>query len=162
MTNIIVNTARFGEVTVDESRVLHFIEPILGFEGTRRYVILDHSEDSPFKWLQSVDDPELAFVVTSPRFFGLDYEFTLSDDVVSQLQLESAEETVVLTIVNIPQEDPSRMTTNLLGPIVINQKARKAMQVVLHDTQYSTKTRLIPDELLQQQPAGSPSARKGD
>lgn len=162
MTNIIVNTVRFGEVSVDESRVIRFIEPILGFEGTRRYVILDHAEDSPFKWLQSVDDPELAFVVTTPKLFGMDYEFTLSDDVVAQLELESAEDTLVLTIVNIPQEDPSRMTTNLLGPIVINQKVCKAMQVVLHDTQYSTKTRLIPDELLQQQPAGSPSARKGD
>ena len=162
MTNIIVNTARFGEVSVDEERVIHFVEPILGFEKTRRYVILDHSEDSPFKWLQSADDPELAFVVTNPKFFGIDYEFTLSDETVTQLQLESVEDTVVLTIVNIPQEDPSKMTTNLLGPIVINQKFCKAMQVVLHDTQYSTKTRLIPDDLLQQQPAGSPSVQKGD
>jgi flagellar assembly factor FliW len=162
MTNMIVNTVRFGEVSVDENRVIHFIEPILGFESTRRYVILDHSEDSPFKWLQSVDDPELAFVVTNPKFFGIDYEFTLADDTVSQLQIEAIEDTVVLTIVNIPQDDPSKMTTNLLGPIVISQKVRKAMQVVLHDTQYNTKTRLIPDELLQQQPAGSPSAQKGD
>jgi flagellar assembly factor FliW len=162
MTDITINTARFGEVHVSEDRVLHFVEPILGFEGSRRFVILDHAEDSPFKWLQSVDDPELAFVVTSPRFFGLDFEFTLSDEIASQLQLESAEDTVVLTIVNIPQEDPGKMTTNLLGPIVVSQKVRKAMQVVLHDTPYSTKTRLIPDELLQQQPTGSSSARKGD
>ena len=163
MTNMIVNTVRFGEVSVDESRVIHFVEPILGFEGTRRYVILDHSEDSPFKWLQSVDDPELAFVVTNPKFFGIDYEFTLTDDTVAQLQIQAAEDTVVLTIVNIPQDDPSKMTTNLLGPIIISQTARKAMQVVLHDTQYTTKTRLLPDELLQQQqPAGSPSTQKGD
>lgn len=162
MTDITINTARFGEVHVSEDRVLHFVEPILGFEGSRRFVILDHAEDSPFKWLQSVDDPELAFVVTSPRFFGLDFEFTLSDEIAGQLQLESAEDTVVLTIVNIPQEDPGKMTTNLLGPIVVSQKVRKAMQVVLHDTPYSTKTRLIPDELLQQQPTGSSSARKGD
>jgi len=162
MTDITINTARFGEVHVSEDRVLHFVEPILGFEGSRRFVILDHAEDSPFKWLQSVDDAELAFVVTSPRFFGLDFEFTLSDEIAGQLQLESAEDTVVLTIVNIPQEDPGKMTTNLLGPIVVSQKVRKAMQVVLHDTPYSTKTRLIPDELLQQQPTGSSSARKGD
>lgn len=162
MTNMIVNTVRFGEVSVDADRVLHFVEPILGFESTQRYVVLDHSEDSPFKWLQSVDDPELAFVVTNPKLFGLEYEFTLSDDIVAQLQLESLEDTVVVTIVNIPQEDPSKMTTNLLGPIVIGQKFRKGMQVVLHDTQYSTKTRLISDELLQQQTAGTPSAKKGD
>lgn len=162
MTNMIVNTVRFGDVTVDADRVLHFVEPILGFESTRRYVVLDHSEDSPFKWLQSVDDPELAFVVTSPKLFGLEYEFSLNDDTVAQLQLQSLEDTVVLTIVNIPQEDPSKMTTNLLGPIVIGQKHRKGMQVVLHDTHYSTKTRLIPDELLQQQTAGTPSANKGD
>ena len=72
MTNMIIDTVRFGEVEVEENRVIHFVEPILGFEKSLRYVILDHAEDSPFKWLQSADEPELAFVVTNPKFFGID------------------------------------------------------------------------------------------
>jgi len=153
-----IHTVRFGEVAIDEDRIVHFVEPILGFEQSQRYVILDHAEDSPFKWLQSADEPELAFVVTNPKFFGIDYEFELTDEQAGQLKLESAEDALVVTIVNIPQENPGKMTTNLLGPVVINQKLRKAMQVVLNDSSFSTKTRLIPDDLLQQQSAEASSA----
>jgi flagellar assembly factor FliW len=153
-----IHTARFGEVTVEEDRIIHFVEPILGFEQSNRYVILDHAEDSPFKWLQSADEPDLAFVVTNPKFFGIDYEFELGDEQAQKLSLEAAEDALVVTIVNIPQENPGKMTTNLLGPIIINQKLRQAMQVVLHDTPYNTKTRLIPDDVLQQQATEAPPA----
>lgn len=162
MTKINIHTARFGEVSVDESRVIRFVEPILGFNQSRRYVILDHTEDSPFKWLQSVDEPDLAFVVTNPKLFNIEYEFEISDEAVSQLELKSAEDALVLTIVNIPEGDPAKMTANLLGPVIINQTQRNAMQIVLNDSTYSTKTRLIPDELLQQSTKTPASAEKGE
>ncbi|MEB3287098.1 MAG: flagellar assembly protein FliW [Vampirovibrionales bacterium] len=140
-----IQTVRFGELAVDQSLVVNFIEPILGFEASRQYILLDHAENSPFKWLQSLQDPELAFVVTNPQFFGIPYEFSLGDDAVSKLGLTNADDTLVLTIVNIPQGNPTLMTANLLGPLVINQANRKALQVVLVDTSYATKTRLLPD-----------------
>lgn len=146
MTDLMIETTRFGGVTLPEERLLHFLSPILGFEGSLRYVLLDHGEGSPFKWMQSVDEAELAFVVTHPQWFGLDYVLELPDEAVARLELDSPEDVLVVTIVNIPAENPARMTTNLLGPIVINQRTRQAMQVVLHDSRYGTKTRLIPDE----------------
>lgn len=152
-----VQTARFGDVAVEQERIIQFVEPILGFSDTHRYVILDHAEDSPFKWLQSVEDPELAFVVTNPKMFGIEYEFALSDETAERLALSNAEDALVMTIVNIPQEDPSKMTTNLLGPIVVNQANCQALQVVLHESGYSTKTRLIPDDILEQQSKGASS-----
>ncbi len=155
MPKMNIPTARFGDVAVDDDRIIHFIESILGFSDSHRYVILDHAEDSPFKWLQSADDPELAFVVTNPKMFGIEYEFAIADDIAEKLDLTAAEDALVLTIVNIPQEDPSKMTTNLLGPIVVSQKSRKALQVVLHDSGFSTKTRLIPDDVIQQQAKGA-------
>ncbi|MFX8906989.1 flagellar assembly protein FliW, partial [Acinetobacter baumannii] len=87
-----IQTERFGDVEVALERVIHFVKPILGFESTERYVILDHAEDSPFKWLQSADQPELAFVVTNPKFFGIEYEFELSDELAAEVGLESAED----------------------------------------------------------------------
>jgi len=158
MAKINIQTERFGEVSVDEALVVNFTEPILGFSESSRYVILDHAEDSPFKWLQSVDEPELAFVVTNPRLFGIDFEFVLPDETAAQLGLAQAEDALVLTIVNIPQSDPGRMTANLLGPIIVCQSSRKAMQVVLNDTNYSTKTRLISDDLLEQEASGVSSS----
>jgi flagellar assembly factor FliW len=145
MGNQIIQTARFGEIEVADDRLIEFVEPVLGFERTRRYVILDHAEDSPFKWLQSAEDPELAFVVTNPRLFGIDYEFEIPDETVSKLTIEDAEDVIVLTIVNIPQGSPEKMTANLLGPVIISHSSRKAMQIVLNDTEYTTKTRLLPD-----------------
>lgn len=150
MDSITIKTARFGEIEIDQSKVIHFISPILGFEGLLDFVLLDHSEDSPFKWLQSLNDSALAFVVTSPKLFGIDYKFPLSTELAGKLELKSSEEALVLTIVNIPQEDPGKMTTNLLGPLIVNQGKLKAVQIVLSDTEYSTKTRLIPDEILSQ------------
>ena len=146
MAGTVVNTTRFGDIQVEEERIITFVEPIFGFEKSLRYVILDHAENSPFKWLQSIEDPELAFVVTNPVFFGLEYEFELPDETVNKLALSAAEDALVLTIVNIPASDPSKMTANLLGPIIIHQGNRKAMQVVLNESRFSTKTRLIPDE----------------
>jgi flagellar assembly factor FliW len=161
MATTTILTARFGEVSVDDGLIIQFIEPILGFKDSLKYVILDHAENSPFKWLQSANEPDLAFVVTNPKFFGIDYEFVLSDEIAGKLSLQNAEDALVLTIVNIPQNDPGKMTANLLGPIIVNQATRLAMQVVLNDVNYSTKTRLIPDDVLQQQ-ATSSGADKGE
>jgi flagellar assembly factor FliW len=152
-----IETARFGEVEVADDRLIDFVEPVLGFEESRQYVLLDHAENSPFNWLQSVNDPDLAFVVTHPKLFGIEYEVVLSDAVMDQLSITSGEDVLVLTIVNIPADNPARMTANLMGPIVINQVLRKAMQVVLGDSDYSTKTRLVPDDTLQATTSGSSS-----
>lgn len=142
-----IQTSRFGTIEVDEALVLKFEQPILGFDEHKEFVILDHAENSPFKWLQSASMPDLAFVITNPKLFGIDYEFTVPDDVCQKLNIEKSEEILVVTIVSIPAEDPQKMTANLLGPIIINEKTRQAMQVVLNDTDFSTKTRLINDEL---------------
>ncbi|MBY0404228.1 MAG: flagellar assembly protein FliW [Cyanobacteria bacterium] len=152
-----IQTHRFGEITVDESKIIRFVSPILGFDGQLQYVLLDHSEDSPFKWLQSLEDPSLAFVVTNPLLFGLEYRFSLAEEVQRQIGLKTAEDALILTIVNIPQDDPGRMTTNLLGPIIVNQPEMKAIQIVLNESEYSTKARLISDDVLNQKQTEDPA-----
>jgi flagellar assembly factor FliW len=143
------NTLRFGQVTVPLSRVVEFASPILGFEGLKQFAILDHDEDSPFKWLQSVEDSDLAFVITNPTIFGIAYEFVIPEDAVSLLGIAKAEDTLVFTLVTIPDNDPVKMTANLLGPLVVNQYTRKAMQVILNDTvAYGTKVRLLSDDAM--------------
>jgi flagellar assembly factor FliW len=142
-----VHTARFGTVEVPQDRLYHFISPILGFEEHTCFALLDHSEESPFKWMQSTHDPELAFVVTSPSLFELEFEFVLPDASVEALGLKSAEEVLVLTLVTIPDENPALMTTNLLGPLVINLTSNKAMQLILQDNdRFSTRVRLLADD----------------
>lgn len=155
MSQIQITTSRFGTVTVEEKTILEFVSPILGFEHLKRYVLLDHAENSPFKWLQAVEDANLAFVVTNPKFFGIPYEFALPEDAVEKLAIETAEDVIVFTIVNIPDDNPAMMTANLLAPLVLNQNNLQAMQVILQDPQLSTRTRLLPDSVLKNQPQTS-------
>jgi len=139
-----IQTERFGEVSVPDDKLINFVQPILGFEDSKQYILLEHSPESPFQWLQSVQESELAFVVTNPALFSIPYEITLTDDILELLSIQTAEQTLVFNIVNVPADNPTQMTANLLAPIVINQENAKAMQVVLKDTNFAIKTLLLP------------------
>ncbi|MFN8615189.1 MAG: flagellar assembly protein FliW [Vampirovibrionales bacterium] len=154
MASTTIQTSRFGPITVDDAGILSFVSPILGFDELTDYVLLDHADDSPFKWLQSLQAPELAFVVTNPKFFNIDYEFELPEDFCQLLELTQAEDAVVLTIVNIPADNPKAMTANLLGPVVVNQSNRKAMQVVLSDVPLAPKPLYSPKNRQRPQTGG--------
>ncbi len=145
-----VETLRFGQVAVESNAIIEFVRPILGFEHLKEFALFDHDEESPFKWLQSLEDASLAFVVTNPTLFGLTYEFHLPSDACELLAIQSAEEAQVLTIVTIPDEVPAHITANLLAPIVFHNDSRQAMQIVIDNDAdlYSTKVRLIPDQVI--------------
>lgn len=141
----VIETTRFGSVQVEEDRIFCFLNPLLGFEQLKDFVLIDHAPDSPFKWLQSIEDPHTAFIVTNPVNFGIEYEFIIPEEETNRLDLQTAEEALVLTIVYIPQGAPHLMTANLAGPIIINTRTRKGMQLVLSDSRFSTKHRLLPN-----------------
>ena len=63
-----VRTTRFGVVEIAEDRVITFPKGLLGFGQMKRYCLLEPGNDACFFWLQSLDDPTLAFVVTDPSF----------------------------------------------------------------------------------------------
>lgn len=139
-----IETSRFGSLTVDPERVIHFPLGLLGFETRARFVLLDSDEIAPMRWLQSVDDPALAFPVVDPTLFFAEYALTLREDDFEVLRLEEGDEPAVLCLVTIPG-NPREMTINLLGPLVLNADKRLGRQVVLHDSSYSPSERLFPD-----------------
>jgi len=138
-----INTSRFGEVEVDENLLFNFIEPILGYEQFSKFVLLDHSPDSPFKWLQSAEDPDLAFPITFPAFFGIEYQFVIPEDKAKKLELTNADNLLSFNISSVPQGNPQNATVNLVGPIVVNTDNKKSMQLVLTNANFSTKHRLF-------------------
>ena len=144
-----INTERFGSVSVDEASIITFLQPILGFDSLKEFALFDHDDESPFKWLQSLEDPALAFVVTNPTLFGHNYEFNLPQEACTILNIQRAEDAQVLTMVTVPEEAPLQMTANFLGPIIFHNDTRQAMQLILEDPEiYGTKVRLIPDEAI--------------
>lgn len=139
-----IQTSRFGAIEIEETRVIHFPEGLLGFPLQRDYILLDHRPDSPFCWLQSTDVPELAFVLTNPFRFIRDYLQGLSPEEESLMRSEEGREVVVLNVVTIPSDQVKKMTVNLLGPLVIDVDARRGKQVVLANAGYGHRQPLFP------------------
>ena len=140
-----IKTTRFGTINIEEGKVITMPLGMLGFSDKKRFVILQHKENSPFFWYQSVDDPTLAFVITSPFFFKPDYEIDI-DDVLSEMSWNEDVEKNNLelyVIVNIPKGSPDKMTANLIGPVLINNKAHQAVQMVLSNSPYTHKFPLV-------------------
>jgi flagellar assembly factor FliW len=137
-----VNSTRFGRLEVPEEKVLAFPDGLLGFEGCRRFVILEHAPDTPFKWLQCLDDPDVAFVILSPLEFLPAYGVELGRDDVAKLGLQEPDEVALYVLVVIPEE-PADMTANLQGPLVLNVERRLGRQVVLADGRYQTRTPIL-------------------
>jgi len=142
-----LNTTRFGVIDVQESSFFEFISPILGYEDEKKFMLIEHSDSSKFKWLQSVQTPSLAFVVTVAGLFGIDYSFELSDVAQEELAIEEAEDILALSIVVIPHSNPRGATINLLAPIIVNLKTNKASQIILTGSDFEVNYPLFEKEV---------------
>lgn len=140
-----INTEKFGEINIDENLVFEFVEPIIGYENLKKYVLVEHAENSAFKWLQSIEDESLAFPVSTPAYFDIDYQFEIPTDVAEKINLTSVESLISLNIVTIPQGKPRNSTINLLAPIIINATNKKGMQLILSNSNYPVKQPLFKD-----------------
>lgn len=141
-----IETSRFGEVVVDNSLLFNFVSPIIGYPEHKRFTLIDYRPDSPFKWLQSMEDKDLAFPITLCNYFNIDYQFELSDEDAATLGVKTAEEILAVNIVTIPQINPQAATINLLAPIVINTTNNNAMQVILKDSKFPVRHKLFNKE----------------
>lgn len=142
-----VPTVRFGTLEVEEDLILTLPDGLIGFEDSRRYVIVRHDENSAFRWLQSLDAPAVALPIVEPGEFRPDYAPILSDADARALELTEETPKLVFVIVTVPAHDPRAMTANLLGPIVINGLTRRGKQVIVQNEEYTTR-HAIMEELL--------------
>ncbi len=139
---MIVKTSRFGDKEVPDEALLTFPEGVIGFRDATRFVMFECSDDGIFKWLQSCDRPELAFVICEASVLVQNYQILIGEKERQVLNLEKAEDAVVCLILVIP-EDPMETTANLLGPLVMNTETRLGMQIVVVNPQYSTRHKLF-------------------
>jgi len=134
--DIRIQTSRFGEITVDLDKLITMTTPFLGFPESKRFVLRPHGPKSPFMWLQSLDNPDLAFVVIQPAVLIPQYKPEMSAHLKKELQLANGNEPDLLLILTIPKNNPQAMTANLLGPVAINPEKRLAKQVLLDPVKY--------------------------
>ena len=140
-----LNTSRFGEIDITEEEIITFSEGLFGFEEYKKYVIFQMEEGNPLMWMQSIEEGSLAFIIIRPFEFNPKYSLQLSDVDVEDLGLTSPDDSDIFAIVVVP-EDPSKMTANLQGPIVINRILKKGKQVISTSPKHKLK-HFILDEM---------------
>jgi len=139
-----VHTTRFGEVEVSDDKLITMPLGLLGFGRYKDYIVLDHGEDSPFKWLQSCEDPDLAFVIADPLFFKADYHIEVKKAEIEIIEPKSMDDLLVCVIMTIPS-DPTMMTANLCAPLIFNINKRLGMQIVLQKSGYPIKWHVMSE-----------------
>ncbi len=149
---MMIETTRFGQILVDENCVITFPEGLPGFEGCRRFMLVPHSgadgtKDSPFEWLQSLDDGSLAFLAMDPRLVFPHYDPHLPSGELSSLSLERTDRggARMYALLTVPKGDPCGITANLMAPVVVNAQARLGKQIVATGDCYGLRHRLLPN-----------------
>ena len=135
---MLIETPRFGKVEVDEERLVTFPEGLLGFRDFKRYFFYEPSEGAAVRWMQSVELPALAFIVVDPRLVKPDYEVKVTAAQLEPVEVKDPSQAEVWVILTVP-EDPSKMTANLQGPIVVNPAKRLGAQIVINEEGVTTK-----------------------
>jgi flagellar assembly factor FliW len=135
-----IDTTRFGRLTVDDERIITFPRGLLGFPNHTRFALIQTGEENYFFWLQAVEDPNLAFVVTDPSIFFKDYDVPVREETQQELQLTDTGFAQCFVICHKVDE---WLTGNLLGPIVVNAANRLAQQVVLTEKKWTTRQPLM-------------------
>lgn len=135
-----ITTSRFGVLSVDEQRLMTFPRGLLGFPSYQQFALVQTGEGNYFFWLQSVEDPNLAFVVTDPTTFFKDYEVPMRDETLGDLEFSDLKFAQVFVICN---KIGDWLTGNLLGPIIVNSEKRIAQQVVLTEKKWTTRQPLL-------------------
>ncbi len=138
---MLVKTKHFGEVDLNENKVITFDDGIIGFEDCKRYTILYNNEDgdgSTISWLQSLDTPALALPVISPLTVLADYNPIVEDEVLQPLGELTEENIIILLTLSVPA-DITKMSANLKAPLIINADTKKGCQIIAENPDYMIK-----------------------
>jgi flagellar assembly factor FliW len=123
-----LETTELETLAVQSDNILHLPLGLLGFERIKRYVLLENPHEAPFRWLQVLDDPSLAFLVLPPTLIFPDYAPDLATADVEFLELSCPEDAMLFNIVTLRSKN--RATVNLKAPIVVNHCSLVGKQVV--------------------------------
>jgi flagellar assembly factor FliW len=135
-----IDTTRFGRMEVNDERIIAFPKGLLGFPDHSRFALIQTGEENYFFWLQSVDEPSLAFVVTDPTIFFKDYQFSLKEETRQELAMTDMGYAQVFVICN---KVGDWLTGNLQGPLVVNAQNRVGEQIVINDKKWTTRQPLL-------------------
>lgn len=136
-----VMTKHFGEIELDESKIIHFAEGILGFDNYKKYTILYDNEEGErpdISWLQSIEEPTLAIPIISPFLVMEEYNPEVEDELLKPLGNMNGDNIIVLVSVTVPS-DLTKLSANMKAPFIINSETKKGIQIIVENGDYEIK-----------------------
>lgn len=132
--------SRFGEIEYQQDNLLHFPEGPIGFEQLHDFVVMPNEQEGPLFWIQSVENGDIAFILTDPTNFFVDYRVAPDQRERQKLGLGENDECFVLVVVTVAPD--RQITLNLAAPILFAPGTGRALQVILDGTRYHSRTPL--------------------
>lgn len=134
-----ITTKLFGEIEVDEAKLINFVSGIVGFPELKRFLLIHDSESNGnIKWLQSIEEPAFAMPVIDPLFVMESYNPEIEDELLKPLEIKDESSILVLCTITVPKEI-EKMSVNLMAPIIISGETRKACQIIVDQDEYPVK-----------------------
>lgn len=143
---MLVQTSRFGEIEVKDDQIISFPSGLIGFSEDHRFVIREDEAAAPFRWLQSIDSEDLAFVMIEPHVSISNYELELTKEHLKKLKAEKVEELTVFVLVTMAKKLED-VTVNLQGPLLFNLEKRLCLQIIIPEGKYATRHPLFGDKV---------------
>ena len=120
-------TLQFGEIEVEQKHIFKFSEGVFGFEDLREFVLISEEDTVPFRWLISLEKPEIGFPLLSPWHIDLNY------NPGKDINLENEVIMVIITLEN----DKGVMTANMKAPVIMDVANQTGKQIILPSDKYS-------------------------
>jgi len=144
-----MQTKNLGTINYQPDSELEFPRGLPGFDGHKRFVAVRFAESDPLVYLQSLEDPELCFITMPVLAIDREYRLKVGTEDLSEIGLcatrqpKIGEDVFCLSVLSMREMGP---TANLLAPIVINLKTRRAVQAIAPESDYSHQHELMPAE----------------
>ena len=136
-----ITTRVFGEIDIEESKIIHFQGGIVGFPGLTDFALIHDAEkdgETPIRWMQSMQEPNFAMPVMDPLAVYPDYNPVVEDELLKPIGELSPDSVLVLVTLTVPK-DVKNMSVNLQAPFVINADERKAIQLIVDTDKYPVR-----------------------
>jgi flagellar assembly factor FliW len=136
----VAQTTSFGQIAYDSESVIEFPRGLPGFDERRRFVAVRFPESDPLIFLQSLEETGPCFITLPVRAVEPHYPLEMNEEDLALVDLAAGrrpaigKDVLCLAVVSIREEGP---TANLLAPVVVNLRNRKAVQAVAAEPRYS-------------------------
>lgn len=135
---MLIQTMRFGQIDIAEEQIITFTAGLPGFPAQKKFVPVQYRENSPLFFLQSIELPELAFIIGDPFHIVGNYVVDIPQEDQEALEINSPEEASVYVILTLRQGGKI-ITANLVAPLVINMVKKIGRQVILFNSPYNSR-----------------------